>query len=281
MTRIRRGWQLAKDSWGVLRKDRSLAVFPVLAFVFSAIAFVLIIAPGVIVAAAADKDWVVLPFAAVGGYVATFLGIYFNVALAGAATLSLDGKDTTLADGLAVAKQRRGSIAKWAAVQFAFGLLLSAIENALSESPAGRLVGGILRTILGAAWAIATFFVIPVLAFEQVGPADAFKRSVALIKERWGEGFVGNASIGFAVFIVALLPVAACAGIAAATADSAPVVAGIAIGMAVLVVIAAAVIGSALNVIFRVALYRFATQGQSAGGFETGDLEAAFAPGKR
>ena len=28
--RIKRGWELTKTSWGVLRSDRSLAAFPVL-----------------------------------------------------------------------------------------------------------------------------------------------------------------------------------------------------------------------------------------------------------
>jgi hypothetical protein len=282
MSRIRTGWRLAKESWAVLKADRSLVIFPVLAFAFGAIAVIILIAPGVaIVASTKNKDWAIAPFAVVAGYAATFLGIYFNVALAGAASLSLDGKDTTLADGLAVARQRRGVIAKWAAVQLAFGLLLNLVEQAVSDTPAGRIVAAIIRSLVGAAWAIATFFVVPVLAFEGVGPGDAFKRSVALIKARWGEGLVGNASIGFAVFLVALLPVAGLVALAGVTADKTPVVGGIAIGLAVLVVIAAAVIGSALGVIFRVALYRYATAGQATAGFSDADLSSAFRQGKR
>ena len=103
MTRIKTGWRLAKDSWAVLRADRSLAIFPLLSFAFAAVAFALLIAPGIGAAAATNKEWPVVPFALIGSYAATFFSVYFNVALAGAATKSMQGHDTTLRDGLDVA----------------------------------------------------------------------------------------------------------------------------------------------------------------------------------
>jgi len=53
---------------------------------------------------------------------------------------------------------------------------------------------------------VSTFFVIPLLALGGLGPEDALKRSVSLIRERWGEGLGGSASIGLAVFLVAVVP---------------------------------------------------------------------------
>jgi len=82
MSRITTGWRLAKESWALLRADRSLAIFPALSTAFSALALALLLTPGLVGAAAADKDWVVLPFLVVGGYAATFFVVYFNVALA-------------------------------------------------------------------------------------------------------------------------------------------------------------------------------------------------------
>ena len=281
MSRIGRGWRLAKDSWAVLRRDRSLIAFPLLAFAFGAIAFALLIAPGIAAAAAADSEWVVLPFVLVAAYAATFVSIYFNVALAGAAALSLQRRDTTVAEGMAVARQQRGPIAKWALLQVTVGLLIGAIEGLLRESPLGGLAASLFAGLAGAAWSIATFFVVPVLALEGLGPGAALKRSAALIKERWGEGLVGTASIGFAVFLVVLLPVVVFGGIAFLTLDSAPVVGLAAIAVVVLILIAAGVLGSALGVIFRVALFRFATAGEAAPGFDAADLEAAFKPRRR
>jgi hypothetical protein len=281
MTRIRTGWRLAKDSWAVLRADRSLAIFPLLSFAFAAVAFALLIAPGIGAAAAAGKEWPVVPFALIGSYAATFFSIYFNVALAGAATKSMQGHDTTLRDGLDVARERRGLIARWALVQWAVGLLIQVIQNAADQSPAGRIVAGIISGILGAAWAVATFFIVPVLALEGLGPGDAIKRSVALVRERWGEGLVGNAAIGLAVFLVGVIPVGGLLALGFATLGSAPVVGVAALTLGVLALIALSVVGSALGVIFRVALYRFATTGAAADGFAEADLATAFRPKRR
>lgn len=281
MSRIKNGWRLAKQSWAVLRADRSLALFPVISFLSAAIAFALLIAPGVALALIADRVWAAAPFALVAAYAATFAAIYFNVALAGAAAKSLEGTDTTLEDGMAVARERRGQVARWAGVQLAVGLLINAIQAALSEGGVGQVVTSIITGLLGAAWSIATFFVIPVLAFEGLGPKDSFKRSVALIRERWGEGVVGTASIGLAVFFVVVIPAGVLIAIGIASLSATPALGVTALAMAGLIVVAAMIVSSALNVIFRVALYDFATEGGGATGFEQGDLAAAFGPKKK
>ncbi len=278
MSRIGRGWRLAKDSWAVLRRDSSLIAFPLLAFTFGTIAFVLLIAPGIAAYAATESIWPAAPFVLLAAYGATFASVYFNVALAGAATLSLQGRDTELSDGMAVAGRHRGAIAKWALLQVTVGLVINVIEGLLRESPLGSVAASLFAGLAGAAWSIATFFVVPVLALEGLGPGDALKRSAKLIRERWGEGLVGTASIGFAVFLVVLLPVLIFGGIAFLTLESAPVVGLAAVAVVVLILIAAGVVGSALGVIFRVALFRFATAGEAAPGFDAADLEGAFAP---
>lgn len=276
MGRISTGFALARRSWAVLRADGSLAVFPLVSAIAATVAFALLLAPGVAVAALTSGDWVALPFLLLAAYGATYATIYFNVALAGAAAKSLDGHDTTLRDGLAVARTRRRAIAGWAGVQFAVGIAINLIENALANSPAGRVVASIVGSILGGAWAIASFFVIPVVAFEGVGPKDALDRSVGLVRARWGEGFVGAAAIGLAVFLVGLLPIVALVAVAGATLETAPAAGVAAIALLVVVIIAMVVVSSALNTIFRVALYRYASTGAVAPGFDAGDLAGAF-----
>ncbi len=281
MKRIKTGWRLAKDSWAVLRADRSLAVFPLLSTAFGALAVVLLVAPGLIFSEAADQDWIVLPFLVVAGFVATYFAIYFNVALAGAASQSMDGRDTTVADGLAVSRQRRGLIFKWALVQFAVGLLIRGIEAALGESAAGKLVASAVAGLLSAAWSVSTFFVIPLLALEGLTPGDAMKRSVSIIRERWGEGLVGSAAIGLAVFLVALLPLAVLGNASLELLDTVPVLGAIVGVLWLLALIATLAFGSALGVIFRVSLYRYSTEGQAPAGFAQTDIDAAFGPGRR
>ena len=62
-------------------------------------------------------------------------------------------------------------------------------------------IGRIVIGLLGVAWSIATFFVVPVIAYENLGPIDAFKRSTSLMKQKWGESLGGNFSFGILQFV--------------------------------------------------------------------------------
>src|SRR4051812_35562733 len=219
MSRIATGWRLAKDSLAVLKADASLALFPLLSTACIAVALALTLTPGLIWSAAANRDWIVLPFMLVGGYAATFFVVYFNVALAGATRLSMDGRNTKLADGLAVARERRDLVARWAVLQFIVGVLVRAVEYAVGDSIAGRLVA-IFSGLVAVAWSVSTFFVVPLLALEGLGPSAALKRSAGLVRERWGEGLVGSSAIGLAVFLVAALPLAFLFNLAFVVIDS-------------------------------------------------------------
>jgi hypothetical protein len=281
MIRIRFAWRLARQSATLLRRDRSLAAFPVLGFAASLVAVAVLATPGIVLAAATGSEWLLAPFAAAAAYAATFAAIHYGVALAAAADRSLDGHDTTVAEGLAAARARRGVIARWAGVQLCVGLLINAIQVALSESPLGRTVGAIFGGVANLAWGVATFFVVPLLALEGLEPKAAVKRSGAIVKERWGEGVAGAASIGLAVAVVAFVPVAVLAAIAAATFDASVVAGGALAAVAVVVALAAAAIATALNTIFRVALLRYASTGEQPAGFAAGDLERAFRTRRR
>src|SRR3954452_494961 len=114
MLRIRTGWSLTKASWKVLKADRSLAVFPAVAIWVAWFGAMVVMMIGVGVASAVNVPAVAIPFLLAGIYFAIFSIVYFNVALAGAARLSIDGRDTTFRDGLAAARKRRGVIAQWA-----------------------------------------------------------------------------------------------------------------------------------------------------------------------
>jgi hypothetical protein len=278
-SRIGRGWRLAKDSWRVLRSDRSLALFPVVGFIGSVVALVIILAPGVAIAAGIDTWWPIVPFAAVALYAATFVTIYAGVALAAASATVMDGGQVTVAEGLAAARARRGLIARWALVQATVGLILNLLQAALEGgNPAVRLIGTIIISLVGAAWSVATFFVVPLLAFEEVGPRDALKRSIGLVKERWGEGMVGSASIGGAIFLLGVLPCAAVIALGVLVGGPAGIVIAV---IGALALVAVMVTGNALGQIFRVALYRFATTDRADGAFAAADLEAAFRPHRK
>lgn len=286
--RIRTGWRLAGASWRVLKADRSLAIFPVLSAIFAVLAIALVLSPwwlgldagsatgGVGTTGTTEESTPVWVWALLlaAGYVATAIAIFFNVALASCAARSLDGEDTKVREGLAVASARLPKILGWALIAFFVGLVLRVLDEVADEAPFPlSLVANIGVAILGMAWSAVTFLVVPVLALEDVGPTEAFGRSKDMIVRRWGEGLAGNVGIGLAVFVFGGLPGIVLMGIGGATGGALGGALA-ALGMAVLVV--ATIIGSTLNQVFAVALYRYAIGNDVAPGFTSGDMQVAF-----
>jgi hypothetical protein len=276
--RISRGWALAKRSFAVLQADRSLAVFPVVSGIATLGAAIVIFGPATAIYGSSGRSEAVLIVAGViAAYALTFIAVFFNTALAAAAAQSLAGRDTSFNDGYAAARDRLSTIVQWSLVQGTVGLILGLIENYLGDSIPGRILTGLANF----AWSAATFFVVPVIALEGLPPKAAFNRSVSVLRARWGEGVVGSVSITGVVLLAALIPLVVLGGGGVALMASAPAAGAALLAIAVVILLIAVIVGGTLNAIFRVALYQFATQGQVPGGFEAGELQAAFAPKRR
>ena len=276
--RIKRGWALTKQSFRVLRDDRSLLLFPIISIPVALVGTAIVVGPGIALYTADNQEAILIAFGVVTLYVLTFVTVFFNVALAAAASTGLAGGDSTVGEGLRAARGRLGVIAAWALVQTVVGVIITAIQSATNESVVGRILGGLVSF----AWSAATFFVVPIIALEGVGPKQAFQRSVSVLRERWGEGVVGSASASAVVFLVALPLLLALGGggYALINADQ-DVAGGVLLGLGGVVLVVAVLIGGTVNAIFRVALYRFATDGTAVGGFDPAQLQAAFGPRKR
>lgn len=278
MGRVAGGWELAKESWRVLRADRSLAIFPIISAMATVVCAALIWSPALILSSGRHHSQVAVYVAlGVSAYVLTFIAVFFGTALAASASMSLDGKDPTLRDGFSVAARRLHTILVWSLIQAVVGLVLHAIEGMARDkrTPIG-LVASIIVGLLGAAWSVMTFFVIPILALEGLGPVASVKRSWSVVKQHWGEGVVGSVSIGLAVFLAVLIPELGI-GLGFAVLAHGHRAAAIVVAFIGGVILAAGVLlGATLNSIFRVALYRYATTGHVSGMFEQQRLEGAF-----
>ena len=277
--RISSGWTLAKRSWAVLRADRSLAWFPVVSGLAAIGAAALIFGPAAAIysSSSGSSGAVVIVAAVIGVFVLTWIAVFFNTAIAAAASKSLVGQDTTMNDGFAVARERIGGITQWAIAQATVGLVLTAIRQALGDS----LIGQVFAGLLSFAWGAATFFVVPVLALEGAGPREAFKRSVSVLRARWGEGVVGTVSVSAVVFLVVMLPAIVVGGAGLALLSAAPAAGGVLFAVAAVGLLIGVVIANTLQSIFRVALFEFATNERAVGGFDPAELQGAFAPKKR
>ncbi len=268
MGSISRGFRLAKASWGVVREDRELLWLPIVSFLCSLVV-VAVFALGMVGVGLPKQGESVSPGIYVLGfllYVAlAFVSIFFNAAVIGTAMKRLKGEPASIKDGLALARQNIGKIFAWAVVTATVGMIIRTIQER------SGLIGRILLGIVGIAWTVLTFFVVPVLLYEDVSVGGAIKRSGSIFRQRWGEQFIGNATIGIAIFLVAI-PIVLVGGLIAAAA---PIV-----GIPLLVVAVGALmaIGAACTGVFNAALYRYATTGKSSGAFTEADMAGSFRP---
>ena len=219
MGRIGRGWQLAKQSWSVVRGDRSLIVFPIVSAIAGIITAIVFFGAGVGLIAGTKTDWLGIVIAVIGVYLIIAIGIFCGVALSACAARALEGHDTTVGEGIAAARQHQSHIFAWAGVSLVVGGLIMFLEALLREV-GGQILASIVGGLANFAWAVATFFVIPVIAFEDLGPRDAIKRSAHVVKERWGEGVTGSFAIGGIAFLIGILPAGILIAIGIAAAKS-------------------------------------------------------------
>ncbi|KFN49068.1 DUF6159 family protein [Arenimonas composti] len=273
--RIARSWQLVKASASVLRSDKELLVFPLV----SSICALLVAATFVIPAMSMNlfDGQELRPAAYVLGFLfylsQYFVIFFFNSALVGAAMIRLDGGDPTLGDGLRIATSKIVPILGYAAIAATVGMILRAIEERAGFI--GRFVIG----LLGTAWTLATFLVVPVLVSRDIGPVDAVKESVLLLKKTWGESIIGNAGIGLAFgLLTALAVLVVIALVVAAALLAGPTAAMVIGGIGVIGIALLATIQAALGGIYSAALYRYAVDGAAPVGFDGGALQSAFRP---
>jgi hypothetical protein len=272
--RISRSFQLVGQSYRLLMQDKELMVLPLI----SGVVMVIVMTA------------VILGFAVTGGldvssesrhldaaaYIPMFIayvlmytvGIFFQAAVVAGATERMRGGDPTIASALNAATRKLGSIVAWAIVAATVGVILRAIQERVG------LIGRIVVALLGAAWSLSTFFVVPVLVLEERTIGDSFKQSVSLFKKSWGESFVGGATIGIA------------AGCAWVTLVALVGILAYVIGFGALLVMAVGAVAlmtffSALQGVYLASLYRYATEGQVPPGFDKALLEQAFVPKKR
>jgi hypothetical protein len=276
--RLSNSWELVKASAEVLRSDKELIVFPIVSGIGSLIVAATFAVPmfltGVFDQLYVDGDGfhplgILVAFLF---YLVQYSVIFFaNTALVGAAMIRLDGGNPSIGDGFRIAARRMGPILGYALISATVGLILRAIAER-----AGFL-GRIVISLIGLAWNIATYLVVPVLAVEGVGPVEAIKRSTALLKRTWGEQIVGNAGLGavFGLLGLAIFLLAVPLIVVAIVSQSVAVFA-IVITVIVLAALALGVISSTLTGIYTAAVYRYASAGEISGAFSAEMVQSAF-----
>lgn len=245
------GKALLRASLDLFRKDPQMVWLPLFAAVAATVAFVAVATP--IVIGFGVKGLALLLAVVAGGVAATSAALVFQVAIVFAATDRIEGRTPTVKGALRQAWGRRRMILKWAVLSAVVGTLLRLVESRF-----GGLFGSLLRFTGALAWGVATFFIVPVLAFEDLGPLGAVGRSSSILKARFGLVVRGGLRFGllFGAWTLAALAVL-CIGLS--LAPGMPVIGAPVAFVGLLSLMGIGMYAGAAGLYLRTILYRYAT----------------------
>jgi hypothetical protein len=276
--KLRNSWELVKASMGVLRADKELIVFPILSGLIGLIVMASFFLPsllsGIFDSFLGGGIQGIGLLVGLSFYAAeSFVVLFSNSALIGAALIRLDGGNPTIGDGLRIASKHLGAIFVFSFFSGTVGWILRLLARG------GKGLGRLGAAIGGLAWNMVTYLVLPVLVVEEIHPVEAIIRSATLLKKTWGEQIAINLSTD-AVFglpkllVIGLLLLVVFQGIPSESL----VVPVVVIALLVLVFLLLGLIESTLKGIYVAAVYRYAAQGEAGGFFSEEVVKGAFKP---
>lgn len=264
--RLKTGWTLTKDSVGVIRNHPRLLAFPALAALSSVFFFLLFLGPLVIAELFGDTLTYVVLF--VLYFVTTFLSTYFSAALVYGTNEAFHGREPAIGDCLRAVSDRLGPIAAWAAIAATVSVVLKSLEE--SDNP----VASVLASLFSIGWSVMTFFVVPVIVFEDVSVTSMFTRSGETFKDTWGETLGAGFGITLIVGVIGLglvvLALAISVPVAATVAAPGIVLTVLLVGGAVAFTY---VLGQTIWGVAKTALYVYAVEGTVPEEFDNFDFE--------
>jgi hypothetical protein len=214
--RIGRGWKMTKLGMAVVRADPELLVYTLLSAVFSIVASIAVIFGTIGIemlfgsgSPTAEEDAAAnLAIVFVGYLVISVITVFWNAAIVASAYERLTaGTNPSFSYGISQATKCLPQILVWGVISGTVGLLLKILESVSrgQDSPLPlRIVAGLAALILGVAWWMATFFVVPILVLEKAGVVDSMKQSPNMFKETWGEEVGSHIGTGLLQMIVIL-----------------------------------------------------------------------------
>lgn len=274
MGRFSNSVDLAKSSLGVLRSEKELAAIPVASAVTCGLIAVVVgggaflsldkvanPAPGQNEFSATPLTWGV---GIVGLFIIGLVSQFFAATLVAGANERLEGRDASIGGSLSIAMSRASSVLGWSVINSTVGLVLQAIRERAG------FVGDLVVGLIGAAWNVVTWLVLPIIIIEGIGPVAAIRRSATMLKQTWGENLIAQLGFGLIGLLLLLPGLLIFGGLSFVIPF---------VGIPLLLVWVAIVltIMSALSAIYRTALYRFAAGLSLGDAFDTAELQATFA----
>lgn len=282
MSKTATTWELMKSSWHVLMRDKVLLLFPVVSGIACFLVLVTFIIPVFGVGGAGMRS-LARGMGGAAGYALLFayylcnffVVFFFNAALVDFVMTRMRGGEPTVGGSLRAATACLPQIAAWAVVASTVGIVLKALE-----SRAGFL-GRIVISLIGVAWTLVTYFVVPIIIIERKGAFEAIGGSKDLLAKTWGKQIVsglGYGIIGFLLTIPAIIVfIVAMVAVIGSHGQHIGSMATLAVA-AVLYLIGLGIVLGTLRAIFGVVLYQYAKTGNAPEGFSSTDLRGAIQP---
>lgn len=269
--RLKNGWKIAKLSFQTINENRTLLLFPVISSVSLILVLLTFFGGGFLLIG--DQIETLLDSGLTGNITAYalifvyylinyFIIVFFNAALIHCSVKIFNDEPTELSDGMNYAMSKINKIFSWSILSATVGTILQAIHST------GR-IGEFVAAFIGGAWSILTFFVVPIVIYEDKNVIDSVKESFAIMREKWGESIAGSVSFGIFQFFGMVLAF----GSFMLFMQLDLIVLGIA--TPALILLLTFTIVSAARTIFVAAVYNH-VKGQPTGHFEDSTLDSVF-----
>lgn len=259
---------LIAASFIVLRKNKQLMIFPFLSSIAALVTGVAFLSLALLAEHPFDRvrhlGYVTYPILFAWYCISAFGVIFFNCALAACAQEHFAGGQPTVGFGLRRAVSRVETILLWAIITSTVGIILRMIERRVP------LAGKIAVWLVGGAWGMTTYLVVPVMIAEDRSAIESLRRSAQLLRDTWGTQLTAGIRFGWRFLLLAIPGVIAGAIGANYYLPFLPVAVIYLVGL--LMVLAAA------NGIFEVALYRYAAGASVPNGWSNDAMSSAFRP---
>lgn len=269
-SRLKTGFVLSIASLRVLRSHPKLALYPLVSGIASAVFMAALLGPLFLVSelSLGGIEIAVLFVVYLG---TTYITALFNAGLVYSVGEVFHGNDPHIGEGLRAASRKSGTLLIWSFVSAVVGIFIQALESR------GGIGAQIAAMIVSVGWAVATFFVIPVIVFQDdVSATSMFTESASTFKETWGETVGTKVGLGIIPALIMIPGVILAVGILVASQGLAMVV--VALAVAISAGVLSMLVGGVITGVAKTALYVYATEDIKPEEFNQFDFDSMFEP---
>ncbi|HLC43692.1 MAG TPA: DUF6159 family protein [Patescibacteria group bacterium] len=279
MNTFKRSMALLESGRRAMKINKSLMYYPVISLIATIIMIAIMVGVGISATTSLpsfdfEHSWITWLLFIIFYLVAQFIGIFVNSAFFLAAEAALQGEKTTIKKTFHITWTLRKEIAAWALLTGTVGIILRAIEEKVD------FIGKLVVSFFGLAWSLATIFAIPTMVRHRTKPIQTVKDSAKLFTKTWGENVVVEFSLGMvsAFSFLVLVSASIFTGSLFFAIFTIPILAYIFWSVLVIAFLWFLFYLSAIETVFRAALFRYAETGDYIGPFSKEMIDNAFKP---